>query len=144
MHDPYGDPTDISGVRDDAPMETKSTMGPRVEFIMPIADAEPRSSGTRRVAHEAMQIRLLVRMFAKLRHNRRSQGRVSAPWPPMQGVLALQTLRSKSHRLELQQRPGPSPTSDDMCARYQDAKAAGDDVDDPKIYKVKPERSPNG
>ena len=29
MHDPYGDPTDISGVRDDAPMETKSTMGPR-------------------------------------------------------------------------------------------------------------------
>ena len=29
MHDPYGDPTDISGVRDDAPMETKSTTGPR-------------------------------------------------------------------------------------------------------------------
>ena len=33
---------------------------------------------------------------------------------------------------------------DDMCERYQDAKAAGDDVDDPKIYTVKPERSPNG
>ena len=34
--------------------------------------------------------------------------------------------------------------SDDMCERYQDAEAAGDDVDDPKIYKVKPVRSPNG
>ena len=33
---------------------------------------------------------------------------------------------------------------DDMCERYQDAKAAGDNVDDPKIYTVKPERSPNG
>ena len=26
-------------------------------------------------------------------------GRVLAPWPPMQGVLALRLLRSKSHRL---------------------------------------------
>ena len=33
---------------------------------------------------------------------------------------------------------------DDMCERYQDAKAAGDNVDDPKIYTVKPERNPNG
>ena len=33
---------------------------------------------------------------------------------------------------------------DDMCERYQDAKAAGDDVDDPKIYTVKPERNSNG
>ena len=33
---------------------------------------------------------------------------------------------------------------DDMCARYQEAKAAGDNVDDPKIYTVKPERNPNG
>ena len=33
---------------------------------------------------------------------------------------------------------------DDMCERYQDAKAAGDNVDDPKICTVKPERSPNG
>ena len=29
MHDPYGDSNDISGARDDAPMETKSTTGPR-------------------------------------------------------------------------------------------------------------------
>ena len=33
---------------------------------------------------------------------------------------------------------------DDMCERYQDAKAAGDDVDDPKLYTVKPARPPNG
>ena len=33
---------------------------------------------------------------------------------------------------------------DDMCERYQDAKAAGDDVDDPKLYTVKPVRPPNG
>ena len=33
---------------------------------------------------------------------------------------------------------------DDMCERYQDAKAAGDNVDDPKIYTVKPERNSNG
>ena len=33
---------------------------------------------------------------------------------------------------------------DDMCERYQDAKAAGGDVDDPKICTAKPERSPNG
>ena len=33
---------------------------------------------------------------------------------------------------------------DDMCARYQEAKAAGDNVDDPKIYTVKPERNSNG
>ena len=26
-------------------------------------------------------------------------GRVLAPWPPLQGVLALRLLRSKSHRL---------------------------------------------
>ena len=29
MHDPNSDPDDISGARDDAPMETKSTTGPR-------------------------------------------------------------------------------------------------------------------
>ena len=28
--------------------------------------------------------------------------------------------------------------------RYQDAKAAGDNMDDPKIYTVKPERNSNG
>ena len=33
---------------------------------------------------------------------------------------------------------------DDMCERYQDAKAAGDDVDDPKLYTVKPVRPQNG
>ena len=33
---------------------------------------------------------------------------------------------------------------DDMCERYQDAKAAGDNVDDPKLYTVKPVRPPNG
>ena len=33
---------------------------------------------------------------------------------------------------------------DDMCERYQDAKAAGDNVDDPKLYTVKPARPPNG
>ena len=30
---------------------------------------------------------------------------------------------------------------DDMCERYQDAKAAGDNVDDPKVF-YKPERPP--
>ena len=29
MYDPYDDPNDISGARDDAPMETKSA-GPRI------------------------------------------------------------------------------------------------------------------
>ena len=33
---------------------------------------------------------------------------------------------------------------DDMCERYQGAKAAGDNVDDPKLYTVKPVRPPNG
>ena len=33
---------------------------------------------------------------------------------------------------------------DDMCERYQDAKAAGDNVDDPRLYTVKPLRPPNG
>ena len=33
---------------------------------------------------------------------------------------------------------------DDMCERYQDAKAAGDNVDDPKLCTAKPVRSPNG
>ena len=67
MHDPYGDPTDTSGVRDDAPMETKSTMD----------HGSPRG-------HENF---------------------------------------------------------DDMCERYQDAKAAGDNVDDLKVF-YKPERPP--
>ena len=31
-----------------------------------------------------------------------------------------------------------------MCERYQGAKAAGDDVDDPKLYTVKPVRPQNG
>ena len=30
---------------------------------------------------------------------------------------------------------------DDMCERYQDAKAAGDNADDPKVF-YKPERPP--
>ena len=32
---------------------------------------------------------------------------------------------------------------DNMCERYQDAKAAGDNVDGPKTYTAKPERNPN-
>ena len=34
MYDLYGDPTDISGARDDAPMETKSPPDPRESFAI--------------------------------------------------------------------------------------------------------------
>ena len=36
MHDPYGDPNDISGARDDALMETKLTTGPRESLLVKV------------------------------------------------------------------------------------------------------------